>query len=207
MHVEVTPADGVPDRLAIEADVVPGPAAGRLPDRGRPPGADERGVDVRRDLDPIRLDTPERPYHPDQDDPWHLYSLITRGELRVGRRARYPAEFHDVGQPGRGRLGPRVRPTSTRPSTWQVDEERRTVRLRIPWSMLGLADPSSRTALGEGVPAERVTIDGIDLPLDADGEHRTGRVHLAGVELHDVPAAAEGRDRTCVEQAYRDLAP
>ena len=69
------------------------------------------------------------------------------------------------------------------------------MRLRIPWSMLGMADPSARTALGEGIPAEMVTIDGIDLRFDADGDTEELDVHLAGVELHDVPAAAEGRAR------------
>ena len=72
MHVDVTRADGVPDRLSIEADVVPGPqrADYRIEVDTR---ARTARVEVRRELDPIRLDTPERPYRPGQDDPWHLY--------------------------------------------------------------------------------------------------------------------------------------
>lgn len=45
-----------------------------------------------------------------------------------------------------------------------------TVKLRIPWSMLGLADPSSRTALGEGTPAKLVKIPGINFTVTADGD-------------------------------------
>ena len=42
-------------------------------------------------------------------------------------------------------------------------------RLRVPWPMLGLADPSSRTALGEGIPAAAVPVDHLGLTFDADG--------------------------------------
>lgn len=47
------------------------------------------------------------------------------------------------------------------------------MRLRLPWGMLGLADPSSRTALGPGKPARTEVVDGLALTLDADGSQLT----------------------------------
>ena len=62
-------------------------------------------------------------------------------------------------------------PEFTNLATWQVLDQggRRTVRLRLPWALLGLADPSSRTALGPGIPAEPVSIDGLRLRFRAEG--------------------------------------
>jgi len=80
------------------------------------------------------------------------------------------------------------------------------VRLRVPWSMLGMADPSGRTALGEGIPAEMVKIDGIDLSFDADGD--TEQLAFSWPEWNHTtyqPRLKAGVD--VVERAYRDLAP
>lgn len=128
VHVEAT---------TREPDVVPGPEVAdyRV---GVDLAADEAWLEVRRDLDPIRLDTADRPYHPDQADPWHLYRLLTNREHGPGR----PAEFQDVGDLVRGSWDPEADDYDST-ATWQVDEERRTVRVRLPWSMLGPADPSS----------------------------------------------------------------
>lgn len=203
VHLDLTFRDQVPDRLRIDADVVPGPEQADYRVTVNLP-ADTARVDVRRALDPIRLDTDQRPYHPDEAEPWHLYRLITN-RSHPGSGGARPAEFHDVGLLVEGTWDPASDDFDSM-STWQVDEERRTVRLRLPWSMLGMADPSARTALGEGVPAELVTIDGIGLDLDADGER--GQVDFtwptwnftgwterpkAGIEV--------------LEEAFRDLAP
>jgi len=162
--------------------------------------AGQARLEVRRDLDPIRLDTPERPYHPDQADAWHLYRLITNRSHGPGR----PAEFQDVGELVRGSWDPATDDYDST-ATWQVDEERRTVRLRIPWAMLGFADPSSRTVLGEGLPAERLVVDDLDLALEADGD--TERLTFTWprwnfTTYEQRPKAGLG----VVEEAYRDLA-
>ena len=200
VHVDATLRDELPEELQLEADVVPGPdvADYRV---GVDLAAGEARLDVRRDLDPIRLDIPERPYHPDEADPWHLYRLITNRSQGPGR----PAEFQDVGDLVRGSWDPESDDYDSN-ATWQVDEERRTARMRIPWSMLGLADPSSRQALGEGVPAERVAIDGIDLVLDADGESE--RLTFTWPEWNYTTYQQRPKAGLDVlERAYRDLAP
>jgi len=200
VHLDLTMREALPERLLVEADVVPGPERADYRVQVAPTEAEAR-LDVRRDLDPVRLDTVDRPYHPGQGDPWHLYRLITNRDLGPGR----PAEFQDVGLLRQGSWDPGSGHHDSR-STWQVDEERRSVRLRLPWSMLGLADPSAKVALGEGVPAERVRIDGIDLDLDADGE--TEELRFAWEPWNHTtyrqrPKAGVG----ALEDAYRDLAP
>jgi hypothetical protein len=203
VHLDITLREGVPTRLGVAADVVPGPD--RTDYRVLVDTVERTArLEVRRGLDPIRLDTPERPYRPDEQAPWHVYWLIIRGALTMDGRA-YPAEFQEVGQLLQGTWDPSSRDYDSR-STWQVDEERRTVRLRVPWPMVGMADPSSRLALGEGLPAEMVPVEGIDLTFEAEGHrerlwftwprwnHTTWTVRpKAGVEL--------------VEDAIRDLAP
>lgn len=203
VHVEVTFRDAVPARLDLGADVVPTPAGDDYRVSVDLTGRAAR-VEVRRELDPIRLDHAVRAYRPGTERPWHLYSLLTNRPFGV-RGKPYPAEYFDVGRLVEGDWDPASASYNSN-ATWQVDEDRRTVRLRIPWAMLGLADPSARTALGPGIPAELVPVDGIRIGLDADGEPTeldftwprwnfttyTTR-YKAGVEV--------------VEDAFRTLAP
>jgi hypothetical protein len=203
VHLEITTRDEVPATLRVEADVVPGRERADyrvLVDTA----ARTARLEVRSALDPIRLDTPERPYRPGQQTPWHLYSLIIRGGLTLDGRA-YPAEFQDVGVLREGTWDP-ASPAYDSRSTWQVDDERRTLRLRLPWSMLGMADPSSRLALGEGTPAERVTIDGIGLTFDADGA-RESLTFAWPAWNHTTWTTRPKAGIEVVEQAFRDLAP
>lgn len=199
VHVETTFRDAVPDRFVLAADVLPGP----LEDDHRVVVDTALGtarLEVRRGLDPLRLDALERRYGPEIGAPWHLYRLLLNHSL--GGR---PAELQDVGELVRGSWDPTADDYDST-ATWQVDEERRTVRVRIPWPGLGFADPSTRTVLGEGDPAELVTVDGITLAIEVDGGrtpvelrwpgwNHTGHTErlLAGIDV--------------LEQAYRDLAP
>ncbi len=162
VHLEVTGRDATPTRLRVGADVVPGAERTdyRL-DLDRDAGT--ATWEVRRALDPIRLDTDQSPYRPDADAPWHLYSLITN-RAQAGR----PAEYDEVGRLRRGSWDPTSKDYDSR-ATWSVDTAHDTVRVRLPWSMLGLADPSSRLALGEGIPAALVTI-----PASASTSTSTG---------------------------------
>jgi hypothetical protein len=166
--------------------------------------AEAARLDVRRELDPIRLDTPMRPYRPDQADDWHLYRLITNQEYHHDGH-HYPAEYQDVGDLVEGDWDPNAKDFNSL-ATWRVDEGRRTVSLRIPWSMLGFADPSSHLALGEGTPAERVTSDGIGFDLDADGA--TGRLDFVWPDWNNT--GYRERHKTGLDvlaDTYRDLAP
>lgn len=189
--------DEIPDDLRIDADVLPGPERA---DYRVEVGEDEAQAWVRRELDPIRLDTSERPYRPDQAEEWHRYQLLINRSY-PGR----PAEYQDVGQLVEGVWDPESDDYNSL-ATWHRDEEQRTIRLRIPWPMLGMADPSALTALGEGEPAEMVTVDGIDLTF-ATGEESL-RVPFTWqpwnrIEHTERLKAGVGE----VEKAMRELAP
>jgi hypothetical protein len=151
VHIDVSFRNQTPVDFVLEADVIPG--ADSADYRVVVSGSQAR-AQVRAALDPIRLDTTERPYRPDAAEPWHTYALLTnRANHRSGHEA--PAEFDVVGNLQHG-------------STWTRRDN--TVSFKLPWSMLGLADPSSRTALGEGEPAELVQIPGITFTLAVGGE-------------------------------------
>ena len=192
VHLEVTMREALPDKLVVDADVLDGPDAADYRVSVDVAAGTAR-LDVRRELDPMRLDTEVRPYHPDEAEAWHLYRLITNREFARGGTTT-PAEYLDVGELVQGDWDPQSDDYDSL-ATWQVDEPGRTVRLRIPWSMLGFADPSSHLALGEGKPAERVTVDGIGFDARRGRSHRAAGLPLAGLEQHRLPGTAEDRDR------------
>ncbi|MGZ4582690.1 MAG: hypothetical protein ACXVXG_18795 [Nocardioidaceae bacterium] len=165
VYLDVTPRTGLPTRLRIEADTVPGAHAAdyRIDVDTEQQTAQ---VYVRAALDSIRLDVGAGVRLPDAGRPWHRYQLIVNRPLTSLGHA-YPAEYVDVGALREGSWDPRAAGYDSL-ATWRVDGN--TVRLRIPWAMLGLADPSARTALGEGVPARLVQVPGIHLSFDLDGQ-------------------------------------
>ena len=203
VHLDVKLRDKLPSKLVLDADVVPG--AEKADYRVTVDLAAETArLDVRRALDPMRLDTATRPYHPDAADAWHLFRLITNREYRRNGTT-IPAEYLDVGDLVRGDWDPKSADYDSL-ATWRVDEKRRTVSLRIPWSMLGFADPSSHLALGEGEPAQRVTVDGIGFDLDADGA--TQRLDFVWPNWNNT--GYRERQKTGLDvlaDTYRDLAP
>ena len=204
VHIDTTFRDALPGRARLEVDTVPIPS-----------GADYR-VDVeveqgraqvwaRTELDPIRLDTPARPYRPDQGTPWVTYELITNREYRHRGRT-LPAEFQNVGALLRGNWDPDAADVDSR-ATWPVDAERRTLRLRLPWSMVGLADPSARTALGPGVPARMVPIGGLRLRLVADDQPATD-VHYTWPRWNRTGYRERSKaGLEVVAEAFAELAP
>ncbi len=162
VHIVLRARLKLPDMLRINADVLPGKD-----------GADYRIIidrsagtarsEVRRHLDPIRLDTRARPYHPDQQLPWHPYRLLINRDYPG-----HPAEYQEVGDLVEGTWDPSAKSYNSL-ATWRTTGDK-LIELRIPWPMLGLADPSSRLALGEGIPAQMVKLDKIGFTFDADGE-------------------------------------
>ena len=164
LNLTVTYRTAVPDRLTIGSDTVTG--AGVEDYRIVLDLAGHTGQAwVRAGLDPIRLDTDETDYQPDAGRPWHRYRMIVNRGLRVHGRS-LPAEFSEVGRLREGTWDPEAEAYDSR-STWQVTGN--TVRVRLPWALLGLSDPSSRSALGEGRPARVQRIAGLRLGLAADG--------------------------------------
>jgi hypothetical protein len=171
VHLDVTFRDELPEAVTLAADTVPGPETEDYRIELDLVGRTARAY-VRSGLDPVRLDTDEEAYQPDAGEPWHLYRLLTNRALEVRGRA-FPAEHQEVGVLVEGSWDPESGDYDSR-ATWQVDEEREpTLRLRVPWPMLGLGDPSSRTALGEGKPVVPVPVDEITLTFAVDGEQST----------------------------------
>lgn len=198
VHIVLRARDTLPDRIRIDADVLPGRKAADyriLVDRS----ARTARAEVRRELDPIRLDTRSRPYHPDQPVPWHLYRLLINRDYPG-----HPAEYDEVGNLVRGSWDPQAKSYDSL-ATWRTTGDK-TLELRVPWPMLGLADPSSKVALGEGNPAQMVTIDKVGLTFHADGA--SSSLDFAWPEWNftgyreRLKAGSED-----VEKAMRDLAP
>jgi hypothetical protein len=199
VNIEVTGRAGAPRRLRVDADVVPGPQKSdyRLLLDTR---AGTGQMQVRRALDPVRLDVRGASYRPDQSAPWHDLVLLTNRALK-GR----PAEYDPVGRLVEGTWDPRD-PAYDSMATWRVDEKQDTVKVRLPWSMLGMADPSSRLALGEGRPAARVKIPGITFSLDVDGEQQ--QLDLTWPTWNRVEYTTRVKAGADVlAKAYADLAP
>ena len=161
---ELTRPGGFDAPLTLGFDVVPG-GAGVLPDGGPdatsdyavtldPTGGTARAL-VRRALDPVVLDhatdLPDR-----GSGPWVLAQLTTSRALILPTSGeRLPAETFDVGELAVGPWAPGAAGSDSRNV---VEFGGATVTLRLPWSLLGLADPSSRQALvpvGPGSPRQR----------------------------------------------------
>lgn len=202
LQVTTTQAPGAP--FTINADVLPGHAGPDYRIEVDPAGGTAQAY-VRRALDPVRLDTQRTSYVPDEKAPWHPYRLITN-RARVSAGTKLPAEFQDVGTLRQGSWDPKSADYDST-STWQVDATHLTVRLRVPWAMLGLADPSSHLALGEGAaPVPLVKIPGIDLTFAQGGQQARLPFHWPTWN-YTTYHSREKAGLDTVEQAFRDLAP
>lgn len=198
VHVEVTGRDGAPPDLEINADALPG--ATKIDYRFTvDTAASTAKAEVRRALDPIRLDT-TGVYRPGAAAPWHDYALIINRSF-----ADRSAEYEPVGDLVEGSWNPKDKDYDSL-ATWAVDDKHDTVRMRIPWSMLGLADPSSRSALGQGRPAPLVTIPGIVFDVTTQGS--TERLDFTWPTWTRVSYTQRIKAGAAqLEKAYRDLAP
>jgi hypothetical protein len=154
-----------------------------------PPGSTDRAADtaftldraagtgqvwIRAELDPVPLDYPVPPGdRPAPVDGWQRFQLVTNRALVVpGTTRTRPTEFADVGALRAGRWEPG---TGDSRSLWRVDGE--VLRVRIPWAMAGLADPSSRQALVPGEAGHTRPTTGIGLSVSAGGTtSQPGRV-------------------------------
>lgn len=126
------------------------------------PAAGSGTASVRGALDPVQLDGLAADDLPGPGaDGWSLQRMTTNHGLTVPGRGSLPAEFLPVGELRRGTWDPMAAGYDSR-ATWQVNG--RDVRLRLPWSMLLMADPSSRTAVVPekgrpvGVPVDQIAV-------------------------------------------------
>jgi hypothetical protein len=176
--IEATLADDAEGPVAFGFDVVPGGLA-RLPgvtakvaavtDHAVVVDGDRAQVSARADLDPTKLDAAWRPG--ERAAPvagWTPLCLTTNRSYDLpGGAGRQRAEFMDVGRLREGSWDPAA-PGYRSDATWQ--RAGRTLRLRLPWSALGLSDPSSRKAfLPKGRTATTVDVPRVGLDIVAGG--------------------------------------
>jgi hypothetical protein len=203
VHVDATLRQPQTGALSLEVGTLPGSGADYRVELDLTTGTGQ--VFVRRQLDPVRLDVPKQDY----DAPnaaWLPYRLITN-RAQVVHKKNLDAEFQEVGRLIAGTWDP-ASPDFDNRATWQILDHggQRTIRMRLPWAVVGLADPSSRTALGTGIPAEAVRIDGLRLRFRADGltlDTSYSWPTWNHVGYTERPKAGQG----VLRDAYRDLAP
>ncbi len=114
---------------------------------------------VRTDLDPTRFDGVGPA--PTTLADWTPQRLVTNRSHSIGGRT-LPVEYSEIGQLRQGVLDPRD-PAYEGLTTWELDGS--TVRVRLPWAMTGLADPSSKQALTAGQAPATVDIDSVALSV------------------------------------------
>ena len=101
---------------------------------------------------------------------WTPFRLITNRPLTVPSTGQQlPVELLDVSRLIRGTTDPGT-PTFDARAMWWRDGD--VLAVRVPWAMLGVADPSSRTILDlrDGEPAGR-QVDGIGITVRLDDGH------------------------------------
>ena len=207
VHLDVTGRDATPSDLTVLVDTLPGGGPHKGPDYkvvvDREAGTAR--AYVRRELDPIRLYAREQIDYPEGDDaPWHLFrQLMNRSHTIAGQR--HEPELGDVGELVEGTWDTDDADYNSLAS-WRVDDAHHTLHLRLPWPMLGLADPSSRTALGTGRPAQLVPIEGLGLTFEVDeSRHRLDYSWKTWNSIGHTERLVSGAD--LLGEAFRDLAP
>jgi hypothetical protein len=150
--------DVVPGGLALPGDAGAGPYDFAIT---VDPGPGSAVMLVRAPLDPVRLDGLPAAAVPQPDSQgWVLQRLTVNRPFRIpvlGTTA--PAEFLTIGKLRSGSWDPHD-PAYDDRATWQVTGS--TISFRLPWSMLGMADPSSHTAVvpvngqPHGVPVTQI---------------------------------------------------
>jgi hypothetical protein len=206
VHLDVTGRDQTPAQVTVLVDTLPGGGPGAGPDYKVVVDRDAGTARayVRRELDPVRLYTREPIDFPEGDAPWRLFrQLMNRSQTVAGER--HEPDLGDVGELVEGTWDPDDEAYDSL-ATWRVDDAHRTLHLRLPWPMLGLADPSSRTALGAGEPARMVPIDGLGLTFEVDGSrHRLDYSWPTWNSIGHSERLVAGAD--LLGAAFRELAP
>ena len=172
--------------IELGFDILPG--GGRLPGGGGGEQdvaitVDPRGhtatAKIRGDLDPVLLDGQKRSDVPrPARDGWILQRMSTNRSFTLDG-VFLPAEFFPVGNLREG-VWDVSSPQQDSRATWHLDGH--VLRMRLPWSMLAIGDPSSHTGIQptKGRP-KAVTVRRIGLLVDAGaGGSATGVVTWEG---------------------------
>ena len=179
VHLRVRLAAPPTGPVRLGFDVVPGGPDGQdvrvvVDPRGRTAQAQ-----VRAELDPLQLDRQRPADLPSAAaDGWSVQRLSTNRALSLDGR-RLPAEYQQVGDLREGSWDVRTPAYDSR-STWRLEGD--LLELRLPWSMLTLGDPSSRTAVRPvgGLP-EAAPVQAIGVLVDAGaGGRAEGRLTWEG---------------------------
>jgi hypothetical protein len=102
---------------------------------------------------------------------WRPYQLTINRPLTVPSTGqRLPMEFLDVGRLRYGTWDPGD-PAYHSLATWRMDGD--VLRLRLPWALAGMSDPSSQTALLPSSPTRSVATTGIGLTVTTALSTRT----------------------------------
>jgi hypothetical protein len=195
LHLRVTLGDSSPSALTLGFDVLPeltGPPAPDSTDRSADAAfvlnlAARRGQAYLRDeLDPMPLDYPV-PAAARAPAPagWKAFQLIVNRALTVPTTdAKLPAELLDTGVLRNGPWQPGVENSDSR-ALWHRDGD--DLLVRVPWAMLGFADPSARrmavprsTGAGQVAELTMQVSPGVAVTVSA-----TGTTQATGVATWD----------------------
>ncbi len=169
LHLAIKLAGSAPGALMAGFDVLPGVTGTPMP------GSADRRPDavfalnlvgksgqayVRNQLDPLKLDPPlpagSRGPAPEG---WKAFELVVK-------RAQ-PVELQNAGQLRHGTWDPEDEKADSR-ALWQIDGDDLTIR--VPWAMLGFADPSAhRVAVPKGGQLSTQVSPGVTVSFTASG--------------------------------------
>lgn len=125
---------------------------------------------IRRELDPLPLDDPAAP-DPGSVNGWRNLRLLTnRGSSPTATGRPRPVEYHETGAVRWGDWDPRSADFDSR-AVWHGDQRR--LRVRLPWAMAGMADPSSHRALLPAADGHTVDSPRLGLSVTAGGQTAT----------------------------------
>ena len=192
LHLDVELIEAVSRPVTITLDVLPELT-------GDPaPGTSDADADVALQLDPLTR-TGRLRIHRELDaavldgaaaapalsaasvQGWVAPRLLTnRAALAPGTGTTLPPEYLDLGELRWGSWDPSDRSYDSRAS-WRSGG--RTVRVRLPWALVGMSDPSSHQVLVPAWGEQTVTTDGVGLGVTTGGQSaRPGLVTWKGWE-------------------------
>ncbi|NQU36495.1 MAG: hypothetical protein HQ526_02725, partial [Actinobacteria bacterium] len=151
--------------IRIEFSSAPGQVAGPSEAVVVDPSQNSATAYVRTEIDPIRLDglNPADLPIPSADG-WEVQRMTVNRSFVINGK-KLPAEFVEIGKLVEGDWDPNS-PNYNSLATWSLNDNQ--LSLRLPWSMLGIADPSSRTGVVPGPNGQAVAVQVPEIPMTID---------------------------------------